>query len=82
MLELLKRMSALLDNIGMGEEVRPGTVEASSLTSRDWARLRGMRDLVVAMEERAWTLRKEVARWPAIVDGETSERLTDLWEKA
>jgi hypothetical protein len=46
MQELIKRLTTLLDGMGLGEEVRPGTVEASMLTSRDWGRLRGMRDLV------------------------------------
>lgn len=57
MQELIARLKTLLEEFGSYEEVRPGTKEASSLTSRDWTRYHGMQDLVLAMEDRMATLR-------------------------
>jgi hypothetical protein len=58
--ELIKRLRELVAGIGLLEEVRPGTRESSMLTSKDWTRIRGMYDLLVAMEERVTTLKSRV----------------------
>jgi hypothetical protein len=72
--ELIARLRALVEGIGVQEEVRPGCMESSLLTSRDWTRVRGMHDLLLAMEERVATLRTRTADvWPTV---------DSLWERA
>ncbi len=53
-------MRILLGGIGYREEVRPGTVESSSLTNRDWTRINGMQDLLLAMDDRVRTIKATV----------------------
>jgi hypothetical protein len=57
MLELIARLGTLLGELGREERVRPGCMESSLLTSRDWTRIRGMGDILLAMEERVATIR-------------------------
>jgi hypothetical protein len=63
MLELIGRMRRLLDEMDQYTD--------------DGPRIRGMHDLLLAMEERARTIRTEVSYWTP-----GSEHLDRLWEEA
>lgn len=78
--ELIERLRQLLRKIGAEEEVRPGTRESSVLTSRDWTRLHGMHDLLLAMEERGQAIRNEEMR--SVSREEFEVRMAGLWERA
>ena len=57
MQELIERLRDLIAALGTEELVRHGCKEASLITSRDWGRIRGCLDLLLAMEERTDTIR-------------------------
>lgn len=57
MQELIRRLTDLVEALGIEEDVRPGCREASMITSRDWARVRGMLDILLAMEGRCDSIR-------------------------
>lgn len=71
MLELIARLRALLDQV-------PG----GPATPRDLAPIRGCHDLLLAMEERADTIREVEVPLEQNMFGPERLRLISLWERA